>query len=118
MNKIIFNGNTIEVTGCYPYRYPDGKEVLRITTVTSDYNILKLLNKFTGVIQYFEDEVLKTEYENYSADFSCNFYKDEWSVEMKRVGATEVQLQETRLDLEATSAALEELIFIVMEGSQ
>lgn len=117
MKKIVFNGIEVNVTGCYPYRYPSGKEVLAISTASSTFEILKGLDGYTGTIQYFEDEVMKTEYNNYSTDFTCNYVDGTYSVELTRVGATEIKLQETNAALKVTSSALEELIFIVMEAT-
>lgn len=114
MRKIIFNETEVSVSDCYPYRYENGKEVLRITTTESTFDILKGLDGYTGAIQYFEDEVVKTEYSNYSIDFTCNYSDSTYSVELTRVGTTEIKLQEATDRINELSATLDSLLFDVI----
>ena len=120
MKKINFNDIDVIVMDCYPFRYPNGRDVLQIKVALSDYNVLKQLGEYTGSIKYYETDaenvwVLKTEYTNYYADFSCNFYDGEWNIEMKRIDKTELELQKTKDALKVTGDALEELLAMVVE---
>lgn len=112
--KIIFNETEVLVSDCYPYRYENGKEVLRITTTESTFEILKGLDGYAETIQYFEDEVMKTEYSNYSIEFTCNYSAGTYSVELTRVGATEIKLQKTTDRIDELSATIDSLLFDVV----
>jgi hypothetical protein len=111
--KIIFNEITVNVLDCYPFRYDDGKEVLRISSIDTTFEVLKNLKDFTGIIKYYEDDILKTEYEDYSADFSCNYYKGEWSLELKKISKIEIALLQIQEKIETTWSAVD---FILTEG--
>lgn len=95
--KIKFGENELIVSNLYPYRYEYGKgnEVLRIdiTEMNASFDDIKKLDGFEGIIYYYENDMLKQPYENYSAGFSCQYQDGTYSVELKRLNETERLVQ-------------------------
>lgn len=97
IKKIKFGENEIIVSNLYPYRYEYGKgnEVLRIDIpeTSASFDDIKKLDSFEGIIYYYENDILKLPYENYSAGFSCQYQDGIYSVELKRLNETERLVQ-------------------------
>lgn len=93
IKKIKFGENELEVSNLYPYRYDygKGKEVLRIdiSEEIASFEEIKKLDGNTEPIYYYESDMLKQPYEDYSADFSCQYSNGTYSVEIKRLDKTE-----------------------------
>lgn len=96
IKKIKFNDTEIIVSNIYPYRYDygKGKEVLRIE-ISEENATFDDIKKLEGIetFYYYENDLLKQPYENYSADFSCQFSNGKYSVELKRLDKTERLVQ-------------------------
>lgn len=114
MNKIVFDGIEIEVINCIPQKNENGKDVLKITILGDvPFDRVKLLKGYSGIIQYFENDILKTEYCNYSADFTNNYKLDTHNVELTRIDATQQAIEVLQEKIETTWSAVD---FILTEG--
>lgn len=84
--KIILNKKELPVSGFYPYRYPDGKMVLRFTINQKDMSfndIYAVLHENEYPIEYYETEhSIKPEciYYGYS-EFTCNYKNGKYDIE-------------------------------------
>ena len=116
IKKISFNSTEIIVDDCYSYIYEDGKNVLRIkaSEVNTGFTNLKTLDGYSGVILYIEDEIPKTEYTGYSADFVCKYDNGIFDVELQRAGATEVALKEAQLEIDLLTDSIDYIFLEVL----
>lgn len=110
MKNIRFGEIEITVTECYPYTYSDGKEVLKLSTKDSDYKTISKLEDFVGTIEYYEDDILVCEYKNYSADFTCHFYKGKWTIDLTRVDKVISDLETAKSDLEIARTEMADML--------
>lgn len=96
IREIGYGNNRIKVASLYPYRYDYGKgrTVLRIDIPEANITLEQLaeLKANTGAIEYYEDGVLKAQYEGYTADFTYSYANGSYSVELQRVGETEAEV--------------------------
>ena len=116
--KIKFGETEINVTNCYPFKYSNGKIVLRVSASEEevDESTLKLLKTNTEDILYFEapdvevlkgdsdgntetctevgEYVLKATYENYtSGDYTSSYSNGIYEAEITRIGETEAKVK-------------------------
>lgn len=114
--KIVFNQTEIIVSECYAYRYESGKEVLRISSTETKFEVLKTLEGYDGSIQYYEEDEMKIEYSNYSADFSCNYIDGSFTIEMVKTSSLEMAVQKNQEDIKLTADALDQLLVLFYGG--
>lgn len=125
MQKVIINSNELIVLELYPYRYDfgRGKEVLRIKIAETDHTFedIKVLDNRSKekcpVIEHWQDDELKVEYQGYNADFSVNYLVENdiniFSIEITRQGSTEVKLSVVENDVVATNMTVADLSLTV-----
>lgn len=116
--KIKFGNTEIMVTNCYPFKYSNGKVVLRVSASEADTNeaTLKLLKTNTAPIKYYEtvDNVnedgtvtegtefaLKNTYEGYESGEYVSSYKDGiYEAEVTRLDETEKAVKQNSANIE------------------
>ena len=71
---------------------------LQFSALNSDVSFeqLKMMENYTGVIKYYEDDVLRMEYKNYNGKFDCNYSSDSYFVTMNRISATDIEIDVIR----------------------
>ena len=130
-------GKTIvKVSEFYPYRYPNGKMVLRfiVKEEEADFHTLyELLNENKEPIQYYENETdqqPKCVYYNYS-EFTVNYIGKRYEVEQvtpstmdaevlalkAKVAEQEEQLEEQARDMDSQAIWIEQLEECLLEMS-
>ena len=120
--KIKFGNTEIKVTNVYPFRYSNGKVVLRVSASEKDTDeaTLKLLQTNTAPIEYYEtvdtqDEdgnliegtefILKNTYEGYeSGEYVSSYSKGVYEVEVTRMGEIEKAVKQNTADIEYVAA--------------
>lgn len=116
--KIKFGNTEIMVTNCYPFKYSNGKVVLRVSASEADTNeaTLKLLKTNTAPIEYYEtvdivnedgtvtegtEFVLKNTYEGYESGEYVSSYKDGiYEAEVTRLDETEKAVKQNSANIE------------------
>ncbi|MBO5155258.1 MAG: hypothetical protein J6C00_13040 [Eubacterium sp.] len=120
--KIKFGNTEIKVTNVYPFKYSNGKVVLRVSASEQDTDeaTLKLLQTNTAPIEYYEtvdtqDEegniiegeefILKNTYEGYeSGEYVSSYSKGVYEVEVTRMGEIEKAVKQNTADIEYVAA--------------
>lgn len=115
--KIKFGNTEIKVTNVYPFKYSNGKVVLRVSAREEDTDeaTLKLLQTNTAPIEYYETEdtvdeegnliegtefVLKNTYEGYeSGEYVSSYANGVYEVEVTRMGETEKTVKQNTADI-------------------
>lgn len=115
--KIKFGNTEIKVQNVYPFKYSNGKVVLRVSASEQDTDeaTLKLLQTNTAPIEYYEtvdtqDEegntiegtefVLKNTYEGYdSGEYVSSYSKGVYEVEVTRTGEIEKAVKQNTADI-------------------
>ena len=109
MEKQIRIGETtlnVENAYAYIYNYGEGKEVLRLEILRENHGygeIEAALEHPAANIEYYEGGELITIFKGYNRDFKCNYADGRYSIEITRISALELKVQE----LEAKVAALQ-----------
>lgn len=116
--KIKFGNTEIKVQNVYPFKYSNGKVVLRVSASEQDTDeaTLKLLKTNTAPIEYYEtldtqDEegniiegtefVLKNTYEGYeSGEYVSSYSNGMYEAEVTRLGETEKAVKQNTADIE------------------
>lgn len=88
---------------------------LQFSALNSDVSFeqLKMLESYTGIIEYYEDGVLRMEYKNYNGKFDLNYSSDSYFVTMSRISATDIEIDVIR---QAVNDAICDLTMLVMGG--
>lgn len=115
--KIKFGNTEIKVQNVYPFKYSNGKVVLRVSASEQDTDeaTLKLLQTNMAPIEYYEtvdtqDEegntiegtefVLKNTYEGYdSGEYVSSYSKGAYEVEVTRIGEIEKAVKQNTADI-------------------
>ena len=117
IKTITFNDGTKEVTleviSCRSYTLNAFKNVLRIEIAenTHSYENVAQLKNVVGSIKYYEDNILKSEYEGYilgSEGFNVNYTNGIFTAELAQETSYEIRL--TRLE-----ETVEEIMGMLME---
>ena len=116
--KIKFGNTEIMATNCYPFKYSNGKVVLRVSASEADTNeaTLKLLKTNTSPIEYYEtvdivnedgtvtegtEFTLKNTYEGYESGEYVSSYKDGiYEAEVTRLNETEKAVKQNSANIE------------------
>lgn len=120
--KIKFGNTEIKVHDTYPFKYSNGKVVLRVSAREEDADeaTLKLLQTNTAPIEYYETEdtmdeegnliegtefVLKNTYEGYeSGEYVSSYANGVYEVEVTRMGEIEKNVKQNTADIEYVAA--------------
>lgn len=115
--KIKFGNTEIMVTNVYPFKYSNGKVVLRVSASENDTDeaTLKLLQTNTAPIEYYEtvdtldkdgnpvegtEFVLKNTYEGYeSGEYVSSYANGVYEVEVTRMGEIEKAVKQNTADI-------------------
>lgn len=112
IKKIKFGENELIISNIYPYRYDygKGKEVLRVE-ISEEKATFEDIKKLEGVdtFYYYENGTLKQPYENYSADFSCQYANGIYNVELKRLDKTERLVQKLSKEIGVEDVIIDNL---------
>ncbi|MCH5257264.1 MAG: hypothetical protein J1D87_08205 [Lachnospiraceae bacterium] len=106
--KIKIKETELNVNNFYPFRYPDGKLVLRfdVSADDADFNTLyELLSNNQSPIEYYEnssDEAPQCTYYGYS-EFSANYTNGKYSVEQITPNTLKSEIQNLQAQLTAQS---------------
>lgn len=95
---------TVENAYAYLYHYGEGKEVLRLEVLREHHGYAEIeaaLEHPAADIEYMENGEVVTVFKGYRRDFKCNYADGRYSVEITRVSALELRVEE----LEAKVAA-------------
>lgn len=116
--EIVFGTTEIKVKNCYPFKYSNGKVVLRVSASEADTDeaTLKLLKTNTAPIEYYEtvdivnedgtvtegtEFALKNTYEGYESGEYVSSYKDGiYEAEITRLGETEKAVKQNSANIE------------------
>lgn len=110
MTKTIAIGEQVlTVQEIYPYRYNygEGKEVIRIKIARADHGystIEAALEEPAGDIQYMEDGETVNVYKGYTRDFKCSYQGGVYDVELTRVSALELKVEELESQIAVLAA--------------
>lgn len=125
MRKIIFNDieMIVEDAYAYIYDYGKGKTVLRIRVSESNAtfdDILKLKDLDADISYYIQnretDEYeLKDVYSGYTYDFTANYAKGEYNIEITRQGKTELAVSQLEAAADKTTSEIETLTLALAE---
>ena len=109
VKKITFNNGTEEKTlivqNCFAYTYNAMKTVLKLDIAEADhsYDEITELKKCEGKISYYEDDVLKSEYEGFnlgSKGFIVNCAEGNFNVEMAQESSYSIRLDRIEATLD------------------
>lgn len=116
--KIKFGATEITVTNVYPFKYSNGKVVLRVSAREEDADeaTLKLLKNNVSPIKYYETEdttdddgnivegtefILKNTYDGYeSGEYVSSYANGVYEAEITRLGEIEKSVKQNAADIE------------------
>ena len=84
--KLKFETHELKVMDVYPYQNGNGTQLLRIKVSENDhtYSDIDVLRGYDGVIEYYEDNEKKNDYEGYERDYRSTYYHGVWQIELTR----------------------------------
>ena len=108
MNKITFGNHELAVTSVYPFRYANGKVVLRVEcdeSVTSEAPMKALKDNTEDILYYeFNEDTqkyeLKITYEGYTTGDYTSAYNGVYSCEIRQEDAVTEQVAMNTADIE------------------
>lgn len=119
-NKIVFGTKSIIVNNAYAFRYSEHRTVLRIDVadVSATFDDIMLLKANTLPIQYFEDEVLKMSYEDYTGECTVMYSSGVYSIELTKLSDTDLAIKKNADDINTVWAAVDVLFTEVIPTLQ
>lgn len=120
-NKIVIGSQELMVEELYPYRYDygKGKEVLRVKISEANHSfeeVKSLANTDNQTVEYLENEEKKNDYIGYCKDFSCQYQDGVYSIEITRIGESDLKIAELEKQLSETNEIINAILLSDLEG--